>query len=104
MGHSGFVRKAGNKEVPPVGEKSLHAYEMLGNSLSNPSVSRTDPPVPEEKSPEMERTLPRDAQAACEFSLLMSKSSQVQALGGQLSYSDRHMVLPVETSGRLGMA
>jgi hypothetical protein len=28
---------------------------------------------------------------------------QVQALGGQLSYSDRHMVLPVETSGRLGM-
>ena len=29
---------------------------------------------------------------------------QVQALGGQLSYSDRHMVLPVETSGRLGMA
>jgi hypothetical protein len=29
---------------------------------------------------------------------------RVQALGGQLSYSDRHMVLPVETSGRLGMA
>ena len=29
---------------------------------------------------------------------------QVQALGGQLFYSDRHMVLPVETSGRLGMA
>ena len=28
----------------------------------------------------------------------------VQALGGQLSYSDRHMVLPVEMSGRLGMA
>ena len=28
---------------------------------------------------------------------------QVQALDGQLSYSDRHMVLPVETSGRLGM-
>ena len=28
---------------------------------------------------------------------------QVQALGGQLSYSDRHMVLLVETSGRLGM-
>jgi hypothetical protein len=29
---------------------------------------------------------------------------QVHVLGGQLSYSDRHMVLPVETSGRLGMA
>jgi len=28
---------------------------------------------------------------------------QAQVLGGQLSYSDRHMVLPVETSGRLGM-
>ena len=27
------------------------------------------------KSPEMERALTRDAQAACEFSLLMSKSS-----------------------------
>jgi hypothetical protein len=27
---------------------------------------------------------------------------QVQGLGGQLSDSDRHMVLPVETSGRLG--
>jgi hypothetical protein len=29
---------------------------------------------------------------------------QVHVLGGQLSYSDRHTVLPVETSGRLGMA
>jgi len=28
---------------------------------------------------------------------------QLQALGGLLSYNDRHMVLPVETSGRLGM-
>jgi len=28
---------------------------------------------------------------------------QVQALRGQLSDSDRHMVLPVEPSGRLGM-
>jgi hypothetical protein len=28
---------------------------------------------------------------------------QVQALDGQLSYSDRHMVLPVGTSGRLDM-
>jgi hypothetical protein len=27
----------------------------------------------------------------------------VQALGGRLSYSDRHMVLPVEMSDRLGM-
>jgi hypothetical protein len=27
----------------------------------------------------------------------------VQALGGQLSYSDRHMVLPFETSDRLDM-
>ncbi len=54
---------------------ALHAYGILGYSLSNPSVSRTDPPLPEEKSPEMERALPRDAQAACEFSLLMSKSS-----------------------------
>jgi hypothetical protein len=28
---------------------------------------------------------------------------QAQALGGQRSYSDRHRVLPVEMSGRLGM-
>jgi hypothetical protein len=27
----------------------------------------------------------------------------VQALGGQLSYNDRHMVLPFETSYRLDM-
>jgi hypothetical protein len=27
----------------------------------------------------------------------------VQALGGQLSYTDRHRVLPVEKSDRLGM-
>ena len=31
--------------------------------------------TPREQSPEMERALPRDAQAVCEFSLLMSKSS-----------------------------
>src|SRR5215510_1639939 len=31
----------------------LHAYRRLGYSLSNPSVSRTDPPLPEERSPEM---------------------------------------------------
>src|SRR4029077_4288210 len=54
---------------------ALHAYEILGYSLSNPSVSRTDPPLPEEKSPEMKRVVPRDAQAACEFSLWISKSS-----------------------------
>ena len=35
--------------------------------------------------------------------LLVHFRLQVQALGGQLSYSDRRMVLPVETSGRLGM-
>ena len=28
---------------------------------------------------------------------------QLQALGGQLSYSGRHTVLPVGTSGKLGM-
>ena len=54
---------------------ALHAYRRLGYSLSNPSVSRTDPALPEQESSEMERALPRDAQAACEFSLSISKSS-----------------------------
>jgi hypothetical protein len=54
---------------------ALHAYRPLGYSLSNPSASRTDPALPEQGSSEMERALTRDAQAACEFSLLMSKSS-----------------------------
>src|SRR5215471_17501350 len=54
---------------------ALHAYGILGYSLSNPSVSRTDPPLPEQESSKMERALPRDAQAACEFSLWISKFS-----------------------------
>src|SRR5215468_9700096 len=33
---------------------ALHAYRRLGYSLSNPSVSRTEPPLPRGKSPEME--------------------------------------------------
>ena len=48
----------------------------LGNpGLSNPSVSRTDLPPPEKESPEMERVLTRDAQAACDFSFSTSKFS-----------------------------
>src|SRR5215831_14902252 len=53
----------------------LHAYRPLGYSLSNPSVSKNRSATLRGKSPEMERALTRDAQAACEFSLLMSKSS-----------------------------
>jgi len=37
------------------------------------------------------------------FDLPVPFQHQLQALGGHLSYSDRHMVLPVEMSGRLGM-
>ena len=54
---------------------ALHAYRPLGYSLSNPSVSRTDRPPPEKESPEMERVLTRDAQAACDFSFSTSKFS-----------------------------
>jgi hypothetical protein len=35
--------------------------------------------------------------------LLVVPQNPVQALGGQLSCSDPHMVLPVEASDRLGM-
>ena len=31
------------------------AYRRLGYSLSNPSISKTDPPLPEQESPEMEK-------------------------------------------------
>ena len=34
---------------------ALPAYRPLGYSLSNPSVSRTDPPPPEKESLELER-------------------------------------------------
>src|SRR6266581_7684674 len=51
------------------------AYRRLGCSPSNPSVSRTDWPPPEKESPEMERALTRDAQAACDFSFSTSKFS-----------------------------
>ena len=37
---------------------AFHAYEILGYSLSNPSVSRTGPPLPEETSTEMEGFFP----------------------------------------------
>src|SRR5215467_13017953 len=53
----------------------LHAYRPLGYSLSNPSVSKNRSATLRGKSPEMERALTRDAQAACDFSLAMSKSS-----------------------------
>src|SRR5215469_11372922 len=54
---------------------ALRAYRRLGYSLSNPSISRTDPPLSEENQRRWKRALTRDAQAACEFSLSMSKSS-----------------------------
>ena len=70
---------------------------------------------PEQESPEMERALTRDAQAACEFSLLTSKSSpffhsvkrnrcnlacQRQSRHGRLdAFGERALVELLERSG-----
>jgi hypothetical protein len=53
---------------------TCRAYRRLGCSPSNPSVSRTNWPPPE-KDHRRWRALPRDAQAACDFSLSASKFS-----------------------------
>jgi hypothetical protein len=58
---------------------ALHAYGILGYSLSNPSVSRTDPPLPEQESSEMERvfpeTLKRLASSVCGCRSLLPSST-----------------------------
>jgi hypothetical protein len=56
-------------------QRVLHAYRPLGYSLSNPSVSRTDPPPREKESPGMDRARTGDAQAACDFSFSTLKFS-----------------------------
>ena len=52
-----------------MGTSRLQALRIL---TLEPERLRTDPPLPEEKSPEIEKALTRDAQAACEFSLLQN--------------------------------
>src|SRR5882724_328538 len=53
---------------------ALCAYRRLGCSPSNPSVSRTNWPPPEKITGDG-GLFPRDAQAACDFSLSTSKFS-----------------------------
>src|ERR1700730_12437684 len=54
---------------------TLCAYRPLGCSPSNPSVSRTNQPPPEEDRRRWKGLFTRDAQAACEFSFSASRFS-----------------------------
>src|ERR1700704_5648580 len=58
-----------------LGATGTRAYRRLAYSPSNPSVSRTDWPPPEEDHRRWKGLFTRDAQAAFDFSLLASKSS-----------------------------
>ena len=54
---------------------TLGAYRRLGCSPSNPSVSRTNGPPPEEDRRRWKGLFTGDAQAACDFSFATSKFS-----------------------------
>jgi hypothetical protein len=77
LGPSAFSgRPRGHRDFTETGcHRHRVVYRRLGCSPSNPSVSRTDWPPPEKESPEMERALTQDAQAACDFSFSTSKFS-----------------------------
>src|SRR4030081_1117637 len=58
-----------------LGATATRAYRRLAYSPSNPSVSRTDWPPPEEDHRRWQGLFTEDAQAACDFSFSASKFS-----------------------------
>jgi hypothetical protein len=73
------------------------AYRRLGYSPSNPSVSRTDRPPPEEDYRRWKGLFTGDAQAACNFSFSASKSSpffqSISAMAAILRVSVRRAIV-----------